>query len=395
MNEVILAKYGEIVLKGNNRSKFESTLRHNIRQKLKKFGDFTLTYAQSTIYIEPNEDVDLYAVLEEMQCVFGIATLCLARCCAKDMVEIERNAVEYLRETLEMAKSFKVESKRSDKSFPLTSPEISAQVGDALAEAYPQCLVDLHNPSVTVRVEIREKYAFIHGTDVKGAGGLPVGTCDRAMLLLSGGIDSPVAGYRMARRGVHISAIHFEAPPYTSERAREKVEQLADAMTRYCGNISFFCVPFTEIQEAIRRHCPADYFTVIMRRLMMEIALRIAKREYCFALVTGESLGQVASQTMQALMCTDAVADIPVLRPLIALDKTEIIDTARQIGTYDISIQPYEDCCTVFTPKHPKLRPTVEETQRAQDRFDFTEMIDRAVAGTTLRVFHDGDIVGD
>ena len=236
-------------------------------------------------------------------------------------------------------------------------------------------------------VEIRDTHAFVHGANLKGAGGLPVGSSGKALLLLSGGIDSPVAGYRMARRGVHISAIHYVSPPYTSDRAQEKVEQLCQELTPYCGNIAFFCVPFTEIQEAIKKYCPEEYFTVIMRRLMMEIAQKIAVKDNCLALITGESVGQVASQTMQAIACTDAVSKIPVFRPLIGSDKTEIVETARAIGTFETSTLPYEDCCTVFTPKHPKVRPSLEEVEKAQAKFDFTEMVDKAVAGTTMKVF--------
>lgn len=386
--ELILAKYGEMALKGLNRGTFEDILMKNLRRRLKKFGSFRLNRAQSTIYMEPlSEDIDLDEVLEQLMCVFGIATLCRACVCEKSMEDICEKAVPYLDEALLGAHTFKVEAKRADKAFPLKSPEICAELGGILLEAYPHLTVDVHHPDVTVTVEIRDTHAFVHGANIKGAGGLPVGSSGKALLLLSGGIDSPVAGYRMARRGVQMAAIHYVSPPYTSDRAQEKVEQLCQALTPYCGNIAFFCVPFTEIQEAIKTHCPEPYFTVIMRRLMMEIAQQVAKQDNCLALVTGESVGQVASQTMQAIACTDAVSRMPVFRPLIGMDKTEIVGTARKIGTFEISTLPYEDCCTVFTPKHPKVRPSLEEVEKAQAGYDFAPLIAQAVQETTMRIF--------
>ncbi len=387
-NELILAKYGEMALKGLNRGTFEDSLLRNLRRKLRRFGEFRLFKAQSTIYIEPLTDqLDLDEVLEELEHVFGIATLCRACECKKNMEDLSKTAVRYLEENLLAAKTFKVEAKRADKTFPLKSPEICAQLGGDLLDAYPHLQVDVHHPEVIVTVEIRDNKAYIHGADRKGAGGLPVGTSGKGLLLLSGGIDSPVAGYRMARRGITISAIHYISPPYTSERALEKVEQLCQELTTFCGNIAFFCVPFTEIQEAIKTYCPEGYFTIIMRRLMMEIAQKIAKKEKCLALITGESVGQVASQTMSAIACTDAVCKIPVFRPLIGLDKTEIIETARSIGTFETSTLPYEDCCTVFTPKHPKIRPTIAEVEQAQQKFDFQELLEKAVENTTFKIF--------
>lgn len=377
--ELILAKYGEMALKGLNRGTFEDILMKNLRRRLKKFGAFKLNRAQSTIYMEPlSEDIDLDEVLEHLQCVFGIAALCRACVCEKTMEDISAKAVPYLEEVLLGAKTFKVEAKRADKAFPLKSPEICAELGGILLDAYPHLSVDVRHPDVTVMVEIRDTHAFVHGANLKGAGGLPVGSSGKALLLLSGGIDSPVAGYRMARRGVHISAIHYVSPPYTSDRAQEKVEQLCQELTPYCGNIAFFCVPFTEIQEAIKKYCPEEYFTVIMRRLMMEIAQKIAAKDNCLALITGESVGQVASQTMQAIACTDAVSRIPVFRPLIGSDKTEIVETARMIGTFETSTLPYEDCCTVFTPKHPRTRPVLKFVELAESGVEWEEMLREA-----------------
>ncbi len=388
MKELILAKYGEIALKGLNRNTFEDILMKNIRRRLRSVGTFQYSRAQSTIYITPKEeDIDLEEAMDRLKTIFGIAALSRACICEKDFADISKIAPEYLEDTLYCARTFKVEAKRSDKAFPMKSPELCAELGGVLLDAFPHLKVDVKHPDVVVMVEIRDTNAYVHGASIKGAGGLPVGSSGKALLLLSGGIDSPVAGYRMARRGVHIAAIHYVSPPYTSERAQLKVETLCQKLTPYCGSIGFFCVPFTKLQEAIKKNCPEEYFTIIMRRLMMEIAQRIAKQDGCLALITGESVGQVASQTMQALACTDAVATIPVFRPLIGMDKTEIVETARKIDTFETSTLPYEDCCTVFTPRHPKVRPNLEDVERAQNRFDFEPLLEEAVAQTTLKVF--------
>ena len=384
--ELILAKYGEMALKGLNRGTFEDILMKNLRRRLKKFGAFKLNRAQSTIYMEPLSDtIDLDEVLEQLQCVFGIAALCRACVCEKTMEDISAKAVSYLEEVLQGANTFKVEAKRADKAFPLKSPEICAELGGILLDAYPHLSVDVHHPDVTVMVEIRDTHAFVHGANLKGAGGLPVGSSGKALLLLSGGIDSPVAGYRMARRGVHISAIHYVSPPYTSDRAQEKVEQLCQELTPYCGNIAFFCVPFTEIQEAIKKYCPEEYFTVIMRRLMMEIAQKIAAKDNCLALITGESVGQVASQTMQGIQVINAVCDLPVLRPLAGMDKAEIIERAEKIGTFEISIRPYEDCCTVFVAKHPVTKPRLNYIEKADHKLtELDRLLEEAVANAEI-----------
>ena len=388
MKELILAKYGEIALKGFNRNTFEDIQKKNIRPRLRSVGAFQYSRAQSTIYITPKEeDIDLEEAMDRLKTIFGIAALSRACICEKDFADISKIAPEYLEDTLSCARTFKVEAKRSDKAFPMKSPELCAELGGVLLDAFPHLKVDVKHPDVVVMVEIRDTNAYVHGASIKGAGGLPVGSSGKALLLLSGGIDSPVAGYRMARRGVHIAAIHYVSPPYTSERAQLKVETLCQKLTPYCGSIGFFCVPFTKLQEAIKKNCPEEYFTIIMRRLMMEIAQRIAKQDGCLALITGESVGQVASQTMQALACTDAVATIPVFRPLIGMDKTEIVETARKIDTFETSTLPYEDCCTVFTPRHPKVRPNLEDVERAQNRFDFEPLLEEAVAQTTLKVF--------
>ncbi len=388
MKEVILVKYGEMALKGLNKSSFEDILMKQIKYRLRPLGTFSYTAAQSTIYITPEEDsIRMEEVVARVQKIFGIASICRACTCEKDFADIQAKALEYLRETLEDADSFKVEAKRADKSFPMKSPEICRELGSTICEAFPEIAVDVHNPDVTVMVDIRDTNAYVYAGKLKGAGGLPLGSSGKALLLLSGGIDSPVAGYMMAKRGIKCSCIHFVSPPYTSDRARLKVEQLCEKMTDYCGDMKFYCVPFTEIQEELKRRCPEEYFTIIMRRLMMLIAQEIAKKEEALALITGESVGQVASQTIQAMVCTDAVCKCPVFRPCIGMDKTEIIEIARKIDTFDISIQPYEDCCTVFTPRHPKIRPQLDLIEKAQEQAHFEDMIQRAVDGTEVKIF--------
>ncbi|HAG12925.1 MAG TPA: tRNA 4-thiouridine(8) synthase ThiI [Ruminococcus sp.] len=393
MREIILVKYGEMALKGLNRSTFEDVLLRNIRYRLKKIGKFSYAKAQSTIYITPEADTDeacdelLAAAMPRLKKVFGIAALCRALTCEKDFANISERAVPYLEDALTAAKTFKVEAKRADKAFPMKSPQICAELGGILLQHYPHLKVNVTEPDVTVTVEIRDENAYVHAAREKGAGGLPVGTAGNAMLLLSGGIDSPVAAYMMAKRGLRVTACHFASPPYTSDRARLKVEQLCEKLTPYCGSMAFYCVPFTEIQEELQRNCPEEYFTILMRRLMMEIACKLAEKENCGAVITGESLGQVASQTLPAIACTDAVATMPVLRPLIGMDKVEIINISRMIDTYETSIQPYEDCCTVFTPRHPKLRPDLQAITEAQAEVDFAPMVERAIANTEKKVF--------
>ena len=387
MKEYILCKYGEIALKGLNKSSFESVLAKTVKRRLTGIGSFNVTRAQSTIYVEPlNDSCDMDEAVERLKKVFGIAKLTRALEVEKSMDAILNDTADYLAQAFEGARTFKVNAKRADKKFPCKSPEICAELGHTILEKFPDMAVDVHDPDVTVTVEIREKHAFINALRIDGAGGIPVGTGGKGMLLLSGGIDSPVAGYMIAKRGVIVEAIHFEAPPYTSERARLKVEKLACEIADYCGDIRFHCVPFTKIQEAIRDECPEELFTIIMRRLMMEIAQRIAVREDCACLITGESLGQVASQTMYAMVCTDAACRMPVLRPCIGMDKSEIVEISRKIGTFETSIEPYEDCCTVFTPKHPKTRPVLEDVEKAQDSFDFEPLIAEAVEKTETKL---------
>ncbi len=385
MKEIILVKVGEIVLKGLNRRTFEDVLIKNIKRKLISLGRFSIRASQSTIYVTPEEDsFDIDEAVNRVSKVFGIVALTRACVCEKSIESIQKAAVEYLADELLFASTFKVESKRSDKAFPLKSPEISALTGGYILEHYPKLTVDVHNPEVTVNVEVRDYAAYVHGTPIKGAGGIPVGTGGKAAILISGGIDSPVAAYMMAKRGIELTAVHFASPPYTSPRAEKKVVELLEAVAQYSGRLNMYTVPFTEIQEQIRDKCPEELFTIIMRRFMMIISERLAVKNECGALITGESLGQVASQTIGAIACTDEVASMPVFRPLIGMDKTEIIDIARKIGTLEISIQPYEDCCTVFTPKHPRTRPVAKYVRMAQDELDTETLVENAVNGVKL-----------
>ena len=381
MNEIFLMKLGEIVLKGANKRQFENKLRQNVRRRMKPFGNFDVYIMQSTVYVQPmDETADVDGAWEACQSIFGVVSLCRCRPCEKNLDAIY-NAIEaYLGDELDCAKSFKVESKRSDKRFPMGSIAISQEIGGRLAEAHPHVAVDVHHPEYTVYVEVRDLAAYVHGPAIPGAGGLPTGVGGRAMCLLSGGIDSPVAAYMIAKRGVEIECVHFFSYPYTSQLAKDKVLELARLVTRYAGRMTVNIVSFTEIQEAIRDNCPEEFFTLIMRRFMMEISQKIAKDDGCGALITGENLGQVASQTMEAMQVTGAVVDIPIFMPLVGMDKEEIVTIARKIGTLETSILPYEDCCTVFTPKHPKTKPTLGQVLHAEKNLDRQALIDQALA---------------
>ena len=370
MKELIMAKYGEIALKGLNKGTFEDILVKNIRRRLRHCGKFQYMRRQSTIYIEPVGECDLDEVIEKLKVIFGIGALQRCAVFEKDFEQIKAQSIPYLENALKNAKTFKVDAKRSDKSFPMKTPEIQVELGAAILEAYPHLSVDVHNPEVTVMCEIRDKGAYVSAERIIGAGGMPVGSSGKALLLLSGGIDSPVAGYMMAKRGLIVDGIHFVSPPYTSERALMKVETLCEKLTPYCGDIRFYCVPFTEIQEALRDNCPEEFFTIIMRRLMVKIANIIAERNEYGALVTGESVGQVASQTMQSLYCTNEVCTMPVYRPVIGFDKQEIIDISEKIGTYETSIQPFEDCCTIFVAKHPVTKPNLNIIKQHEHNLD-------------------------
>ena len=380
--EMFLLKMGEIVLKGLNRKSFEQRLMGNLQRRLHPYGKFRAYARQSTIYVEPlNELCDLDGAWEGLKQVFGISGLSRARACEKDKDAFFQTARSYLDDQLRSAKSFKVETKRADKSFPMTSIQLSQYVGGLLAEAYPHLTVDVHNPELVVHLEVRDFAGYVHANPEPGAGGLPVGSGGRAVALLSGGLDSPVACYMMAKRGLALELVHFFSYPYTSEEARDKVLELARLISPYCGRMTVNIVPFTKIQEDLRRNCPEPYFTLAMRRYMMRISEMVAHRVGANALVTGESLGQVASQTMDAMAVTGAVCKLPVFRPVIGMDKEEIVRIARKIGTFDTSILPYEDCCTVFTPKHPKTHPKAEELEEIEQNYDFQALCQEAFDG--------------
>ena len=382
MKEIILLKLGEMVLKGLNRHSFEDKLHANIQRRLHPHGRFRVYTRQSTTYVEPMEDsCDMDGAWEALKKVFGIVGLSRARACAKDKDAIVQACRDYLDDQLSTAKTFKVETKRADKTFPMTSIEVSQYVGGELDELYPSLQVDVHHPELTVTVEIRDFAAYVHANPDLGAGGLPVGINGRAVALLSGGIDSPVAAWMIAKRGVVLEMVHFYSYPYTSPEAKEKVLELARLLTPWTGRLVVHVVPFTAIQEELRRSVPEELFTIIMRRFMMRIAERVAQRCGAKALVTGESLGQVASQTMEAMQVTGSVVSLPVLRPVVGMDKEEIVQIARRIGTYETSILPYEDCCTVFTPRHPRLRPVPGETAYAEESLDVERMVEEALEG--------------
>ena len=375
-----MLKLGEIVLKGANKRQFLDKLRQNIRRRMKTYGNFDVYIIQSTVYVEPLDDLaDVEGAWEACHSIFGLVSLCRCRPCEKNVDSIFEAVEAYLGDDLDCAESFKVESKRSDKAFPMGSIAISQEIGGRLAEAHPNCRVDVHHPAYTVYVEVRDLAAYVHGPAEPGAGGLPTGVGGRAMCLLSGGIDSPVAAYMIAKRGVEIEAVHFFSYPYTSELAKNKVMELARLVTKYCGRMTVNIVGFTQIQEAIRDNCPEEFFTLIMRRFMMEISQRIARDDGCRALITGENLGQVASQTMEAMTVTGAVVDMPIFMPLVGMDKEEIVAIARRIGTMETSILPYEDCCTVFTPKHPKTKPTLNQLLHAERKLDREALIQQAL----------------
>ena len=385
MKEVILAKYGEIILKGGNRHKFENILLNNIRNSVKNIAETKIRLAQATVYVDVSYEDKIDLVIDRLSKIFGIVTITRACVCDKDIEDIKIKAKEYLKDDLTENVRFKVEAKRSDKAFPLNSPQICMEVGGFLDDEFP-VIVDVHNPDATVKVEVRDfnAYVYIAEKKINGQGGMPIGTGSRATLLLSGGIDSPVAGHMIAKRGVEIDAVNFFSFPYTSERAKEKVIDLASILAQYTSKINLYIVPFTEIQLQIRDKCPEEHLTLVMRRFMMRIAERLARKHKSIALVTGESVGQVASQTLAALDVTNSAVDMPILQPLIGMDKLEIVDRSREIGAFETSILPYEDCCTVFTPKHPTTNPKRENIEKSERRLDVETLIESALAGVEL-----------
>ena len=384
IQEVILCKFGEVILKGANRQSFESQLLKELRRRASPHGSFKIYFKQSIVYIEPRDEFcDMDGMYDAAKKVFGIVGVNRAAVCEKNMESIIALAKEYLPEKLAGKRTFKVDAKRSDKRFPLSSPEISREIGGVILSTVRGIKVDVHNPQVTVTVEIRDEHAYIRAGQEPGAGGLPIRSAGRGLLLLSGGIDSPVAGCMMAKRGMEIEALHFESFPYTSERAKEKVMQLAQEMCEFCSRIHVHVISLTHIQEELRDKCQEDYFTILLRIFMMRLAERCAREYKCHALITGESLGQVASQTLAAIEVTDSVVNLPVFRPCIGLDKNEIIIQARHYGTFDTSILPFEDCCTVFTPRHPKTQPRIADVMRELEKVNVEELIEEAYASKT------------
>jgi thiamine biosynthesis protein ThiI len=385
MNELILAKYGELMLKGLNRRRFEEQLLRDIRFRSLRHGGCDIEHAQSALTVTPKEGTDADGLFDELTRVFGLVGVGRAAVCEKNMDSIRKTAREYIPDYLEGKKTFKVESKRSDKSFPLKSPEISAEIGGVILEETAKrgqrIKVDVNNPDVVVRVEIRESHAFVSAGQQRGAGGMPAGSSGRGMVLLSGGIDSPVSAYMMARRGLALDAVHFESFPYTSEMAQRKVLELGRLLCAYLGRLRVHVISVTQIQQQLKANTDEDYFTLLLRRSMMRLAGRAAQRAGCRCLITGESLGQVASQTLEALTVTNDASPLPVFRPCIGMDKEEIITISRKIGTFDTSILPYEDCCTVFTPAHPKTRPELAKVLEQEALWNWQALEDEAMAG--------------
>ncbi len=381
MRKVLLVRYGEVFLKGANRPHFLKILTDNVKRAVKPLNG-RVWMSDSRIYVSDVEDMD--ECVRRVRKVFGLYSVSPAVECEKDLDEMAEQCIEMMKE---LSGTFKVLGKRSDKKFPMNSLEFAAELGGRILEANPKLSVDIHNPEHKLRVEVRDK-CYICREEIMAVGGLPMGSGGKAALLLSGGIDSPVAGYQMMKRGLHCCAIHFQSPPYTGELARDKVMQLARELADYSGGMRVYLVPFTKCQLEIHEKCPEGLGTVIGRRFMMRIAQEIAKQYGGQALITGESLGQVASQTMHAIACTDAVCDMPVLRPLIGLDKTEIMEIAHKIGTYETSILPYEDCCTVFTPRHPITKPKLDTMEKAESKLDIEALVKEAVEGTELVIIH-------
>ena len=390
MYKAFLIKYAEIAIKGKNRYLFEDALVHNIEYQLENVdGNFTVRKENGRVYVETDGEYDYDETVEALQRVFGIVGIC-------PVVLVEDQGFDQLAADViahvdaaypDKNFTFKVDARRARKNYPMTSMEINAAVGEKILEAFPETSVDVHHPEITLNVEIREKI-YIYSKIIPGPGGMPVGTNGKAMLLLSGGIDSPVAGYMIAKRGVTIDATYFHAPPYTSERAKQKVVDLARLVSKYSGPIVLHVVNFTDIQLYIYDKCPHDELTIIMRRYMMRIAEHIAKETGCLGLITGESIGQVASQTMQSLAATNEVCTLPVFRPVIGFDKQEIVDVSLKIDTYETSIQPYEDCCTIFVAKHPVTKPNIEYIKKSETKLE--EKIDELMqtAIDTVEVIH-------
>ena len=389
MFQAFLIKYAEIGIKGKNRYVFENALVRRVRERLDRCaGEFMVEKEQGRVYVEAlSDDFDKEEVMEGLSHVFGIAHICpVVLVEDKTFSHVCEELVTHMKEELgDRPFTFKVFAKRSDKKYEMKSPDICMQAGEYIIENMPNASVDVHHPEIKVYIEIRKR-AYVYVTSIKGPGGMPVGTSDRSMLLLSGGIDSPVAGYMMAKRGVNIEAVYFHAPPYTSERAKQKVVDLARLVSEYAGNINLHIVNFTDIQLYIYDQCPHEELTIIMRRYMMRIAEHFARKDKCLGLITGESIGQVASQTLQSLAATDEVCELPVYRPVIGFDKEEIVQISRKINTFETSIQPFEDCCTIFVAKHPVTKPNLKVIHRSEEKLNekIDQLMEEALASTEV-----------
>ncbi|NLK21547.1 MAG: tRNA 4-thiouridine(8) synthase ThiI [Epulopiscium sp.] len=387
MKPIYLIKYGEIAIKGKNRYLFENALLTNVKRSIQKLGSFHIQKDQGRILIEPKTDVDSEEVIGQLKKVFGVVGICVGiKNEDINMNTIKETALFHIKSICQKSQyTFKVETRRSDKGFPLNSMEISKEVGAFILDNMGEQLkVDVHSPDIRLSVELRNSL-YVYSKVIPGPGGMPLGTNGKAMLLLSGGIDSPVAGWMVAKRGVEIGGIYFESPPYTSERAKQKVIDLARKIANYTGEFKLFIVPFTDIQMEIYQKCPRGQLTIIMRRIMMKISERIAKNENAQALITGESIGQVASQTIQSLSVTNEAVELPVFRPLIGFDKEDIVTISKKIDTYEISILPYEDCCTIFVPKHPETKPKLEYILKSEKALENIEiMMEKAVENTEV-----------
>lgn len=387
MYSLVIARMGEISLKGKNRSDFEKKLLENMKRAVKGLGNVKITRGGGRILIHLDE-ADYQEAIEKLRWVPGIVSLSPVFTASHDMDQIQHMAVHLLARIVNKPTTFKVEARRANKSFPLSSPELAKELGGYILRNVPELSVDVHNPELTLHCEIREEETYLYVEVVPGPGGLPVGSSGKAMLLLSGGIDSPVAGWMAMKRGVEVEAVHFYSYPFTSERARKKVEDLAQILAQYGGRVRLHIVHFTEIQKAIRQHCPEELSITVMRRFMLRIADRLATQRKVLALVTGESLGQVASQTLESMFAINHVTNIPILRPLVAMDKVDIIKIAKDLGTYETSILPYEDCCTIFTPKSPRTRPHLDETERAEKDLDIEQLVMEAIEKTEMVTYY-------
>ncbi|GEO77889.1 thiamine biosynthesis protein ThiI [Companilactobacillus mindensis DSM 14500] len=386
----IMVRYGELSTKGKNRKSFIDRLHGNVAKVLKDYPDLRMQPHRDRLHIKLN-GVDAKPVMEKLKNVFGIQTFSLSVKVSRDFEDVKKKAVEMMHEAYKSGMSFKVGTKRSDHNYPLDTNQVNLQLGDAICDAFPGIDVEMKKPDIKISVEVRQDGIYLSYLTVKGAGGLPVGTAGKAMLMLSGGIDSPVAGYLAMKRGVDIEMVHFFSPPYTSEQALNKAKELTSKLTAFGGNIKFIEVPFAEIQETIKAGVPEGYLMTIQRRFMLRLTDMIREKEHGLAIFNGEAVGQVASQTLESMAAINDVTTTPILRPVATMDKTEIIRLAEKIDTFNLSIQPFEDCCTVFAPPAPKTRPNIEKTRKFESSLDIDGLLERAMNGIKITTIEHGD----